>query len=363
MKRIQLGNTVFEGQNNAYVLGGDSGTTALVDTGIATPEGREQLREGLAEYGLTFADVDAILLTHWHHDHTGLAGEIQRESGATVYVHEADAQMVESDEASHEAEIDKRGLFDEWGIPAEKRAELLDFLELHEEIRGESPTVEPFSDGDRFEFGGVEYEAVHLPGHSAGLSGFAFDAGRDARVEGESGTELLAGDALLPKYTPNVGGADPRVDDPLGAYLDSLERIIKNDYARAWPGHRDPIDDPTERAREIVGHHRERTERVVSVLRERGVADAWTVSADLFGELAEIHILHGPGEAYAHLHHLEREGVAAKTDEGYELRREDPDLSALFDQTAETADPDDATVGAGGPSGTNESDETSGGSK
>jgi hydroxyacylglutathione hydrolase len=353
VKRIQLGNTVFEGDNDAYLFGADTDgnasadgdaetsevgeitaddeTIALVDTGVATDEGRERLRAGLAEHGIEFADVDAVLLTHWHHDHTGLASEVQDESSATVYVHEADAPMVEEDGANHEAEIEERGLFERWGVPDEKAAELLGFLDLHDRIQGDSPTVETFADGDRFEFGGVELEAVHLPGHAAGLSGFAFD--------GENGRELLSGDALLPKYTPNVGGADPRVEDPLGTYLSSLDRIIETEFVCAWPGHRDSIDDPAERAREIAVHHRERTERVLSVLSERGIADAWTVSADLFGELETIHIMHGPGEAWAHLDHLEREGIVERVGDGapeeYRLTDETPDLEELFDYGSE----------------------------
>ncbi|MFC7078888.1 MBL fold metallo-hydrolase [Halorussus caseinilyticus] len=332
MKRIQLGNTVFEGQNDVYLFEGDSGPTTLVDTGVATPDGREQLREGLAEYGLSFGDVDVILLTHWHHDHTGLAGEIQEESNATVYVHEDDAPLVSGDEAAWDAAEDLRDeLWDEWGMPADARAELEEFLELHDRIQGRSPNVETFGDGATFDLGSVELRAVHLPGHAAGLAGFAFDGARVGDDASEGDRELLSGDALLPKYTPNVGGADPRVEDPLGTYLDSLARIIDADYARAWPGHRDPIADPAARARDIAVHHRERTERVLSVLRDRGEADAWTVSADLFGDLSEIHIMHGPGEAWAHLDHLEREGVVERTDEGYALLDEDPDLDAIFD--------------------------------
>lgn len=322
MKRIQLGNTVFEGRNDAYLFGADGGITALVDTGVATDDAREALRDGLADHGVSFSDVDVVLLTHWHHDHAGLAGEIQRESGATVYAHEADAPMVGSEAATHAEEIDERNLFERWGTPDEKAAELLDFLELHDAIQGDAPTVETIADGDRFEVGTTELEAVHLPGHAAGLTGFAFD--------GETGRELLAGDALLPKYTPNVGGADPRVEDPLGTYLDSLARIVEGDYARAWPGHRDPIDDPARRAHEIVDHHRERTERVLDVLRERGVADPWTVSADLFGDLSDIHVMHGPGEAWAHLDHLERHGVVERTDAGYDLVDDAPDVDVLF---------------------------------
>jgi hydroxyacylglutathione hydrolase len=347
VKRIQLGNTVFEGRNDAYLFDRESGPTTLVDTGVATDDVREQLRAGLAEHGRAFADLDLVLLTHWHHDHAGLAGEIQAESDAEVYVHEADAPMVAGDGENHVTEIEERGLFERWSVPEEAATELLEFLELHEEIQGESPTVETLADGETFDVGGIELRAVHLPGHAAGLTGFEYAA------DGE--THLLSGDALLPRYTPNVGGADPRVEDPLGTYLDSLARIIEADYDRAWPGHRDPIEDPAARARDIAVHHLERTERVLEVLREREAADAWTVSADLFGELSNIHIMHGPGEAWAHLDHLERQGVVARRADGetsgeseeieYELVEDDPDLDALFEYGVSDASAFDATAG------------------
>jgi hydroxyacylglutathione hydrolase len=336
VKRIQLGNTVFEGRNDVYLFGADAGTTTLVDTGVATDETREQLRDGLTEHGVSPSDVEVVLVTHWHHDHAGLAGEIQDESGATVYAHEADAPLIGGDEDAWDAtEALRDRLWDEWGMPAEDREELEAFLDLHDDIQGAWPTVEPITEGATFEAGGVELRAVHLPGHADGLTGFEV-SGEDGRgvLADSEGQQLLSGDALLPKYTPNVGGADPRVDDPLGTYLDSLGEIIESDYERAWPGHRDPIDDPTARAREIAAHHRERTERVVSALADRGEADAWTVSADLFGDLSNIHIMHGPGEAWAHLDHLERQGVVERTDDGYALLEDDPDLDALFEYGA-----------------------------
>ncbi|MDZ7730045.1 MAG: MBL fold metallo-hydrolase [Natrialbaceae archaeon] len=93
MDRILLGNDEFEGRNAAYILA-DGDDLALVETGIATPPTRRQLFDGIEERGYQPEDVDDIVLTHWHPDHAGLAGEIQALSGATVYVHEADAPIV-----------------------------------------------------------------------------------------------------------------------------------------------------------------------------------------------------------------------------------------------------------------------------
>ncbi|KTG16328.1 MBL fold metallo-hydrolase, partial [Haloferax profundi] len=259
MERIRLGNTVFEGRNNAYLIPGDRPT--LVDVGVATDSVRQDVRDGLAAVGYEVSDLDALVLTHWHADHTGLAGELQAESGAEVYVHEADAGIVarDDDAIAEERDIRERR-FDEWRIPEGPREEVTSFLDGHDDMYGNSVDVTPVEDGDRIAAGDGELEVVHLPGHAAGLSAFAFD--------GDEGREAFVGDVILPKYTPNVGGADLRVDRPLETYLDSLAQVADLDFARAWPGHRDAIDDPAGRARVIAEHHRERTERVLSVLDE-----------------------------------------------------------------------------------------------
>lgn len=310
MERISLGNREFEGRNNAFLLA-DAEETALVDTAVATQETSEQLAAALADRGFGFADIDTVVLTHWHYDHAGLAGEIQAAGEATVYAHAADADLISHDAGAIDSlrEGQARRMV-EWGMPDEKRAELEAFMGASLEAAGGDPVdVDPIEDGDVLEVAGHRLEVVHVPGHTAGLSAFAIDGGNEAFV----------GDAVLPVYTPNIGGADVRVEAPLSTYARSLERLIELGFERVWPGHRDPIDDPAGRARTILDHHRDRTRRVLGVLRERGPADAWTVSAELFGDLEGIHIMHGPGEAWAHLDHLERHGLVASDERGYRL--------------------------------------------
>jgi glyoxylase-like metal-dependent hydrolase (beta-lactamase superfamily II) len=172
-----------------------------------------------------------------------------------------------------------------------------------------TPSVTTVEDGETLTVGGKRLQVVHAPGHTAGHCLFELDGGEEA----------FAGDALLPEYTPNVGGADVRLDRPLERYLRTLRSIADADYRRVWPGHRDPIDDPTGRAREIIRHHEERAYRVLDALGRLGPCSVWAVSADLFGELSGIHILHGPGECYAHLEHLEADGLVTVENGEYRL--------------------------------------------
>ena len=59
----------------------------LVDAGIDVTA-RDML-EGLSEAGKTPADIRAILLTHWHNDHSSGAAALAELSGCRVYYHEA----------------------------------------------------------------------------------------------------------------------------------------------------------------------------------------------------------------------------------------------------------------------------------
>jgi glyoxylase-like metal-dependent hydrolase (beta-lactamase superfamily II) len=77
-----------DGTVNFYVLR-DGADLTLVDTGL--PAHYAQLTEFLTGIGRSVRDVRAVLLTHAHLDHVGLAERIRREASATVWVHELDA--------------------------------------------------------------------------------------------------------------------------------------------------------------------------------------------------------------------------------------------------------------------------------
>ncbi|HPG26840.1 MAG TPA: MBL fold metallo-hydrolase [Myxococcota bacterium] len=108
--------------------------------------------------------VDAVVNSHAHEDHVAGNGAFP---GARVHVHEADLPGIRS--------LD--GFMAVFGIEHVEtrrrwRASVLD--EFHFAPR---PDARGFRDGDVFELGGLAVEAVHLPGHTRGHSGFRVDGG------------------------------------------------------------------------------------------------------------------------------------------------------------------------------------------
>ena len=59
---------------------------------------------------------------------------------------------------------------------------------------------------------------------------------------------LIVGDTVLGKITPHIGWMlEPA--DPLGQFLDSLEKVAQLEPSLVLPGHGRPFDEGAERAR------------------------------------------------------------------------------------------------------------------
>src|SRR5262249_45024970 len=98
--------------------------------------------------------------------------------------------------------------------------------------------------------------------------------------------------------------------DPLGSYLNSLQRMAGFGSTLVLPGHGPVIDDAAARCAEIAEHHAERLDVHLEVL-ESGARSAFDVAQKVWeGELGFHEQRFALVEAISHLERLEGEGRA-----------------------------------------------------
>ncbi len=90
--------------------------------------------------------------------------------------------------------------------------------------------------------GRILYQVIHTPGHSRS---HVCLWSPDDRL-------LLSGDHMLPGITPPINFHHGLDDDPLGQFIDGLERIETLDPASVLPGHGTPFQEGARRARSII---------------------------------------------------------------------------------------------------------------
>jgi len=169
-------------QANSYLIG-----DILIDAGVL-PMALEQYKD----------QIETIILTHGHFDHTAHLAQIKAMCGAAVCIHEEDAVSLRSEAES---------------------------LSFHFGAR--PPMVIPdrvLSNGDQI----GPLRVIHTPGHTRG----------SICLYHEEEAALISGDTVFP------GGSFGRTDFPggnAGELKRSVEQLAMLQVESLWPGHEQPV--------------------------------------------------------------------------------------------------------------------------
>ncbi|OAH12895.1 MBL fold metallo-hydrolase [Streptomyces jeddahensis] len=253
------------GHTLVYLLDTDRGPV-LIDTGWDDPASWDTLADGLTACGTSAAEIHGVVITHHHPDHHGLSARVREASGAWIAMHAADASVVRRTQENpperwYAYMADRLTAV---GAPEEHVAPLLAALTSGKArpLPGFDAAV-PDHDivpGELLDLPGRRLRAIWTPGHTPGHVCLHLEENHPAGLPGRG--RLFSGDHLLPEITPHIGlyedPDDATVTDPLGDYLDSLERVGRLGAAEILPAHQHAFTDAASRVRELLTHHEAR---------------------------------------------------------------------------------------------------------
>ncbi|HUD72097.1 MAG TPA: MBL fold metallo-hydrolase [Dongiaceae bacterium] len=175
-------------RSNTWVVATAAGGSGfLVDAGGPI----EAVLEMIARHRVT---IEAILLTHHHHDHAGEAATLARATGAEVYAHRDELPLLGAG-AAH-----------------------------------------PLEDGATLNAGGLAIRLLHIPGHTAGQA--AWRVGDEVVFTGDTLFRGSVGSTVAPGHTTFA--------DLRRSLVDRL--LALPDRVRVAPGHAEPTTIGAERA-------------------------------------------------------------------------------------------------------------------
>jgi glyoxylase-like metal-dependent hydrolase (beta-lactamase superfamily II) len=216
---------VTGGVCNFYLVE-EGGRLLLVDAGA--PRDWDLLVNTLPAIGRRLEDLEAVLVTHAHSDHTGFAERARSTTAAPVWIHEADAAVAKG------AKPEKNdGKASRYLLRVEFYRTLFSLARRGATRLVPVREVSTFGDGETLQLPGSP-RVVHAPGHTPGCAALLLEGRR----------VLLAGDVLATR-NPLTGRDGPQImpsglnrDTPQALRsLDVLERVPADVLL---PGHGDP---------------------------------------------------------------------------------------------------------------------------
>ena len=286
-----------------------------VDTGIASDTTRKNWAQALQG-----RQPDSLLVTHFHPDHSGLAGEYAR-AGASML--SSEIEMTLSENICSRSDADFGHLYAEWyvqnGLDEEVVATARTAGNVYRKIMSEPAPLDVFTwlaHDQPVSLGGRTWRVLHGAGHAPAMV-MLFD---------ETEKLLIAADQVLPGITPNVSAgarslAEPvpfglHEPDPLQRFLDTLHELRKlPSDTLVLPSHGLPFRGLHARLDQLCAHHETRLVLVKEACAEpKTAAELFAV---LFGKRMDAQqMAFALGESLAHADHLVAQGEMQCAEEG-----------------------------------------------
>ncbi|WP_435146002.1 MBL fold metallo-hydrolase [Halobaculum sp. P14] len=211
----------------------DADERILVDAGL--PNTEASLRDGLAAADLAPADVDHVVVTHPHPDHTGQIPTLLDAGDPTVH---APASAVDRLNRDADAVRERsRANLEPAGLPEDQLDEAAETavasLERARSLLPPDSVDDAVDPGEPLRVGGVEFDPVHTPGHQADHLCYAATLGGD--------DVLFSGDMVLLPFRSALlhDGYDDGYREAVPAFSDALDALAARDVDRTYPGHGD----------------------------------------------------------------------------------------------------------------------------
>jgi len=285
------------GPVNSILVEGDPLT--LIDTATCTDESWVALESGLKEKGYAFSDIERIILTHHHADHTGLLRRVVAQSHAETWGH---PELVRQAELSHEHDDAQRLFFmnimSEFGVPEETADGAMALWAAFKNY------TEPITIDHTVDDGGMvgPYRVWFVPGHSA----------TDTLFVHETQGYTVAGDHLLKVFNPNplIRRPEPGMAraKSLLEFRASLLRSRSLDLGYVIPGHGAPFDDHRAVVDGLLEQLDKRSRRLMNAMSEEGITP-YAVAKSLYPDVAVPNLYLALSVAIGQLELLEEEGI------------------------------------------------------
>jgi glyoxylase-like metal-dependent hydrolase (beta-lactamase superfamily II) len=313
--RLPIPTPFMVGRVNCYLIEDDPLT--LVDTGPNSGKALDELERALAAHGRRVEDLERIVVTHQHIDHTGLLSILARRSGAETCALDVLVPFLADYGAANERDDElAEALMLRHGIPRDVVMALRAMSRAFRAWGSAAEITLPLTDGGTLEFGGRSLRVHHRPGHSPS----------DTIFHDEASGVVLGGDHLLDKISsvPLISralggksgvpaGGRPRA---LLMYLRSLrETQAMEGVTRVLPGHGDDVIEFRELIDARFALHERRARKIGDLVAERP-RSAHEIAHDLWGNVAVTQAYLTLSEVLGHLDLLAERGEVREAEAG-----------------------------------------------